>query len=162
MSLTSIERSYPAFQSTLPHRERLGQKPLFGHHSGFQSTLPHRERRKTVIIRKSTLSFQSTLPHRERRGINGGCKGIADFNPRSRTGSDIRRIGHNIGGEGISIHAPAQGATGAGGSRRHRRRFQSTLPHRERRFLFIVAWIFWPISIHAPAQGATSFAKISG
>ena len=57
------------------------------------------------------------------------------FNPRSRTGSDGGWIGsHGAAPQTISIHAPAQGATGSSRN--------SAPPGRT-------------ISIHAPAQGAT-------
>ena len=77
----------------------------------------------------------------------------------------------------ISIHAPAQGATFAPFLIFHVRRFQFTLPHRERpageQHYFVPAYFNsrsrtgsdadaryalvseMPISIHAPAQGAT-------
>ena len=53
------------------------------------------------------------------------------FNPRSREGSDID--GESVPViTGISIHAPAKGATGKLHPLWHRRKFQSTLPRRER------------------------------
>ena len=54
--------------------------------------------------------FQSTLPRRERlRSAPHALHGF-NFNPRSREGSDgyVLRILHS---SGISIHAPAKGAT---------------------------------------------------
>ena len=56
------------FQSTLPHGERHGFGQVFFKHSQFQSTLPHGERRRTRC-------WQTR---------------IVCFNPRSRTGSDVR------------------------------------------------------------------------
>ena len=77
-------------------------------------------------------SFQSTLPRRERRPDGGNQKALCDFNPRSREGSDGGYTRVNERG-GISIHAPAKGATDY---RRGARRL-------------------YRISIHAPAKGAT-------
>ena len=59
----------------------------------------------------SGIIFQPTLPHRERLAARKHGLPKADFNPRSRTGSDP----HLPGAEQvqpISTHAPAQGATG--------------------------------------------------
>ena len=123
------------FQSTLPRRERLSIIPPDLYQSTISIHAPAKGATELVAIAGSmdTL-FQSTLPRRERR-----CAGVftragnRDFNPRSREGSD----GHNTGklyaitsnfnprsreGSdakvvkifvccGISIHAPAKGAT---------------------------------------------------
>ena len=143
------------FQSTLPRRERLHgrrhdqQRTYFNPRSRegsdwlsrcdglyrrkFQSTLPRRERHVTELQNVTTMTFQSTLPRRERLSwsmfptlyakisIHAPAKGatrffktcyctITNFNPRSREGSD----------------------TTATSAHRHRNRFQSTLPRRER------------------------------
>ncbi len=80
--------------------------------------------------------------------------GIADFNPRSHEGSDawIRRLRK---AKAISIHAPTKGATPWKQKRPHGRKFQSTLPRRERLFSRFFAAAFANISIHAPTKGAT-------
>ena len=77
--------------------------------------------------------FQSTLPQGERRTVSGCRRGILNFNPRSRKGSDgiSRAWGSLI--QTISIHAPARGATSS-------RPLYTICP---------------AISIHAPARGAT-------
>ena len=54
--------------------------------------------------------FQSTLPRRERPFLSAGNADIRNFNPRSREGSDIL-LGGDCQRRGISIHAPAKGAT---------------------------------------------------
>ncbi len=41
---------------------------------------------------------------------------VMDFNPRSREGSDERTLLHTMLSWGISIHAPARGATTRSGS----------------------------------------------
>ena len=77
--------------------------------------------------------FQSTLPRGERRSLKYFVLGVLHFNPRSRVGSDLPGV-FCPPETGISIHAPAWGAT-----------------------------VFQPlkfrgkfISIHAPAWGATT------
>ena len=56
------------------------------------------------------------------------------FNPRSREGSDIRHCSKRIT-KGISIHAPAKGATKSQIDQLAQWTFQSTLPRRERHLL---------------------------
>ena len=99
----------------------------------FQSTLPHGERLQAAEDAAAELEFQSTLPHGERHGVEGIQAAL----------------------NGVSIHAPARGATSLGfsyiprlsgfnprsrtGSDRkitdkydYSDKFQSTLPHGER------------------------------
>ena len=102
-----------------------------------------------------------------------------NFNPRSREGSDSKQsIYEQL--ISISIHAPAKGATFKHNSTNIRVIFQSTLPRRERRWIFIYYFLhihfnprsregsdvlfylyspFRIISIHAPAKGATNSSK---
>ena len=61
-------------------------------------------------------------------------RAFSDFNPRTRVGCDQREVIDTHEGGGISIHAPAWGATRAPGQASER----------------------GLISIHAPAWGATS------
>ena len=100
-------------------------------------------------------TFQSTLPRRERLSRDIINNPNVYFNPRSRGGSDVARSAGSADIE-ISIHAPAEGATtlrsvlsshlldfnprSRGGSDSYVvfvnvlcRKFQSTLPRRERR-----------------------------
>ena len=123
------------FQSTLPRRERLSIIPPDLYQSTISIHAPAKGATELVAIAGSmdTL-FQSTLPRRERR-----CAGVftragnRDFNPRSREGSDGHTTGKlyaitsnfnprsREGSDakvvkifvccGISIHAPAKGAT---------------------------------------------------
>ena len=55
----------------------------------------------------------------------------------------------------ISIHAPAQGATCTVKDIQKALKFQFTLPHRERPVARLPFAAYKFISIHAPAQGAT-------
>ncbi len=57
-----------------------------------------------------TKGFQSTLPRRERLANNKINSNAGDFNPRSREGSDEKYY-YSLPLPGISIHAPAKGAT---------------------------------------------------
>ena len=121
--------------------------------------------------------FQSTHP----RGVRlcGSCGGssIGDFNPRTREGCDTRILS-NVGltdnfnprtregcddfhefcrdRSGISIHAPARGATTAILIPPFAVRFQSTHPRGVRPYVKLIKIIKGVISIHAPARGATS------
>ena len=81
------------------------------------------------------LRFQSTLPRGERRVQTGHWWSEMYFNPRSREGSDI---GGALSGlwNGISIHAPARGATGRSCTVFLLFLFQSTLPRGERQQYF--------------------------
>ena len=80
-------------------------------------------------------TFQSTLPARgaTRRHRRSGRVARACFNPRSRAGSDRRRVA-----------TPACG-----------RLFRSTLPRGERRIVAARMPGVDSVSIHAPARGAT-------
>ena len=129
------------------------------------------------MIASSSSEFQSTLPRRERQSTDHIVSDILYFNPRSREGSDRHpSISHPVH-PGISIHAPAKGATVEKKDIMRAFVFQSTLPRRERlcsnRSKFqtsdfnprsregsdVIARSAycedWNISIHAPAKGAT-------
>ncbi|SMP64738.1 hypothetical protein SAMN06296020_1122 [Anoxynatronum buryatiense] len=99
------------FQSTLPHGERLAWSRRSKIPPGFQSTLPHGERRQEQWWKVCILTFQSTLPHGERHNHRQSGRGFC----------------------GVSIHAPARGAT----------------------CLELCSDTLDTVSIHAPARGAT-------
>ncbi len=122
------------FQSTLPRGERHAETYGRLQDMVFQSTLPRGERHCVGTGKVRAFIFQSTLPRgerqrmqhdqaetynfnpRSREGSDGDAVGddcITDhFNPRSREGSDYNKsIEQNL--SGISIHAPARGATAA-------------------------------------------------
>ena len=99
----------------------------------FQSTLPRRERQDTLIIPGTNILFQSTLPRRERRKFTSCKYRNWRFNPRSREGSDAPCRYDLCTRRGVSIHAPAKGATAYSWIIfRRQPLFQSTLPRRER------------------------------
>ena len=123
-------------------------------------------------------TFQSTLPRRERRRHRWNGISFRNFNPRSREGSDTLRqlifINDNqfqstlprrerrklaVTGRastGISIHAPAKGATAAvaifevGATNFNPRSREGSDNLAQNKFALEVI-----ISIHAPAKGAT-------
>ena len=107
----------------------------------------------------------------------------ASFNPRARTGRDVR--GHGLDARStVSIHAPARGATelvhdartmlkfqstrphGARPEalpvRAMERTFQSTRPHGARRLPPVPTGRPSAVSIHAPARGATNQPRSTG
>ena len=108
-------------------------------HTQFQSTLPRGERLKRYA---SSIRSDNYFNPRSREGSDMHLILIllilTYFNPRSREGSD-QNYTHVAGIDGISIHAPARGAT--------------VCTH--------MAWSsIHQISIHAPARGATSIPDI--
>ena len=98
----------------------------------FQSTLPRRERQAEFQINPIKVSISIHAPAKGATGpgdeyielvkisIHAPAKGATKRQKQARTKSDI------------SIHAPAKGATGAKGEKRQKKKFQSTLPRRER------------------------------
>ena len=79
--------------------------------NGFQSTLPRGER----LVKPCCLKYPFNFNPRSREGSDKrhsrNMFETIDFNPRSREGSDLHRFRHVLVVVGISIHAPARGAT---------------------------------------------------
>ena len=99
------------FQSTLPRGERLAGGIVEEHLVVFQSTLPRGERRKSICSWDSDTKFQSTLPRGERRGTMDQRCTMQQFQstlPRGERQDASRPV---VSIYGISIHAPARGAT---------------------------------------------------
>ena len=119
----------------------------------FQFTLPHGERLWSTMLLIVRCRFQFTLPHGER--LDGCCTrtAVVRFNSRSRMGSDSSpRYCARLAG--VSIHAPAWGATRACVPSSKRRGFNS----RSRMGSDLGAMTNRRdpnVSIHAPAWGAT-------
>ena len=84
---------------------------MFGNFFRFQSTLPRGERHSSRIRYLISLRFQSTLPRGERRPMtisSGRNPGISIHAPaRGATPRNFPEIPELV----ISIHAPARGAT---------------------------------------------------
>ena len=120
-----------ALRFTSPHGERPAGSFMACHASKFQFTLPHGERPPTKEASFETTRFQFTLPHGE-RPLAGHCDWFGfGFNSRSRMGSDLN-AGSTAPAAGVSIHAPAWGATTARPLSSRQTAFQFTLPHGER------------------------------
>ena len=127
------------FQSTLPRGER---RVFLCHVTDNRSISIHAPARGATKQAAAPFRNCSYFNPRSREwsdgndGTNG--KDGKDFNPRSREWSDARGRGGGAA-EGISIHAPASGATGD--------EYLELLPE--------------SISIHAPASGATVIFPLS-
>ena len=106
-------------------------RPEVEPHRRFQFTLPRGERQYLQRFRRTQPRFNS----RSRVGSDiGTAEEMAaqlGFNSRSRVGSDADGAG-GVGVLGVSIHAPAWGATRRHQSNRAQTRFQFTLPRGER------------------------------
>ena len=133
-----------------------------------------------LVQRVKNGVFQSTLPRRERHSLPASQAALKHFNPRSREGSDLDIKGLTID-FGISIHAPAKGATHFA---RNDDDFNADFNPRSREGSDMLSVIktyvslyfnprsregsdqtlkcnpfLLPISIHAPAKGATSLFR---
>ncbi len=121
------------FQSTPPHGERHFPSGL---RRPQKTCFNPRPRTGSDCLLKSSLSSQSRFNPRPRTGSDSCNIFMAGlryrFKPRPRTGSDfgLFRI---FDKDGVSIHAPARGATPLRPRTRIREWFQSTPPHGERR-----------------------------
>ena len=102
--VANISIHAPAKGATVPHLSE-HYRIAISIHAPAKGATPCRYRRSAVHA-----GFQSTLPRRERRRSGAGNCQRWDFNPRSREGSDAK-AGLVYTTSGISIHAPAKGAT---------------------------------------------------
>ena len=80
----------------------------------------------------ASAKFQSTHPHGVRPDLSRMHCLLQGFNPRTRTGCD-RFPCNAMALPGVSIHAPARGATIKAGAAQIAQMFQSTHPHGVRR-----------------------------
>ena len=102
-----------------------------------------------------TKKFQSTPPRGGRPYPNlKASKARECFNPRPRAGGDAGYI-ESVAAGGVSIHAPARGATQPPRRTPGRGKFQSTPPRGGRRQHLVRLNVVARVSIHAPARGAT-------
>ena len=108
----TIDTLLGGFQSTLPQGERQDGSYSQKNIRGFQSTLPQGERRAAVITHNLFLcTFQSTLPQGERPWDCAQGRVLYVFQstlPQGERRSGGVQASVTIG---ISIHAPARGAT---------------------------------------------------
>ena len=145
----------------------------------FQSTLPRGERPQQLFYDAiDAIGFNPRSRVGSDYDITGFDNYISRFNPRSRVGSDELRGEFLRAHRGVSIHAPAWGATVQRVAAKITRRFQSTLPRGERPGVFglhtetlqfqstlprgerlvdpPLTAVTDNVSIHAPAWGATT------
>ena len=169
----------PPFQSTPPH----GGRPLRDGNVTtvvvFQSTPPHGGRR---YVEPDMLALGCVSIHAPARGATLAAMGSAAvagcFNPRPRTGGDTnppRRGGfvawfqstppHGgrqlivltvIASIGVSIHAPARGATAEQHGGANRASVSIHAPARGATHGLTLRLATIGVSIHAPARGATA------
>ena len=146
----------------------------------FQSTRPRGARRTcTYEVFRASIVFQSTRPrgarqsnfvsHCEVKCFNPRARAGRDvetvnirryerygFNPRARAGRDLQMVAIMDDPTGVSIHAPARGATAGWPSYTQQcHEFQSTRPRGARPQGWCVMRSTNEVSIHAPARGAT-------
>ena len=144
-----------AFQSTRPHGARLERLAHSVLRHGFQSTRPHGARHSRAILGAELERVSIHAPARGATALSCArsrtmtcfnprartgrdddttltTAANAGFNPRARTGRDAE-VGARAQCQGVSIHAPARGATRSCIRSAARRLFQSTRPHGARR-----------------------------
>ena len=147
--------SHPAFQSTLPRRER---HETAKRNPDPQNFNPRSREGSDTKLQSETLTRRISIHAPAKGATHSAHHRVSlrlDFNPRSREGSDYD-LRHTFCTDLISIHAPAKGATGTSCGFSIPPAFQSTLPRRERPpFVFALRYSVI-ISIHAPAKGATA------
>ena len=196
---SAISLSKPGFQFTLPRGERPGlqgrvrrRRQVSIHAPAWGATCGSRAPRPQSYVSIHAPAWGATTaparPQAPRRCFNSRSRVGSDnrlsrfpsfidgFNSRSRVGSDtlifppLLRRGVSIhapawgatpllrrdeGGARVSIHAPAWGATLLAGRRTPSRMFQFTLPRGERQAEPQGPRGRAEVSIHAPAWGAT-------
>ena len=124
-------------------------------HTMFQSTRPRGARRVFRLLLIHKVLFQSTRPRGARRPARPAFRIANSFNPRARVGRDdviattVRLYG------GVSIHAPAWGATADAGQGIGRAVVSIHAPAWGATPYFAIKRRACMVSIHAPAWGAT-------
>ncbi len=132
----ALQSSITTFQSTRPRGARRDTSSTDPHHRQFQSTRPRGARLRSLKTCRAARAFQSTRPRGARPSPSAPPGMDRRFNPRARAGRDDRRRGNNTI-RGVSIHAPARGAT-----------------------CIHLRCVNCPnVSIHAPARGATYYKQ---
>ena len=174
----------PWFQSTLPHGERLSVALWLSLPGSFNPRSRTGSDLFSVPFHFIQSMFQSTLPHGERRRYEWRhCLWQRVSIHAPARGATLSQVEERFTIFVVSIHAPARGATHTIGFPSHRAtKFQSTLPHGERRRQGLADLVGCghfnprsrtgsdftakssmvtcsPISIHAPARGATGSGR---
>ena len=145
------------FQSTPPRRGRPAHK---SNQSKWRDISIHAPAQGATFLFRRTQKrepeFQSTPPRRGRRKPRRGCSRTTNFNPRPRAGGDGNLVSIIRDNKGISIHAPAQGATSGESREDNRPAISIHAPAQGATVDESDLATLLDISIHAPAQGATS------
>ena len=102
---------YIAISIHAPARGATAQYDLPMPDSKFQSTLPRGERRDSTTFSTVFLKFQSTLPRGERPKTSSMSSFIDSFQSTLPRGERPKHTADLTATRGISIHAPARGAT---------------------------------------------------
>ena len=121
----------------------------------FQSTHPRRVRLYKAFRQLIDFMFQSTHPRRVRRSRRTRwqpIRGVSIHAPAKGATADTKQF---IKETTVSIHAPAKGATYNFEAVRLSVKFQSTHPRRVRHPMHQLPRRKDYVSIHAPAKGAT-------
>ena len=106
------------------------------------------------VVRDGGGWFQSAPPHGGRPPSCACQRGARSFNPRPRTGGDVKRAAAPLR-RSVSIRAPARGATWCISTHVGERVFQSAPPHGGRPCPRRERTVGVEVSIRAPARGAT-------
>ena len=127
-----IVANFYRFQSTRPQGARPPIAFICSRIRMFQSTRPQGARLDSVRHIWTSLRFQSTRPQGARQNARFGVRYVERFNPRARRGRDSY-IFAKESRLGVSIHAPAGGATYHHDEYQLFWEFQSTRPQGARR-----------------------------
>ena len=129
-----------------------GVRRVFGVHVSIHA--PARGATKHGYKSRSCWKFQFTRPRGARRLSITSFSGASLFQfTRPRGARHVEGSTRLLGG--VSIHAPAWGATDVASSGMDRPQFQFTRPRGARRGRRSASMRRLPVSIHAPAWGAT-------
>ena len=126
------------------------------HLSVFQSVLPRRERLAVIATDTTPTQFQSTLPRREQPGGNAiGDKTLVGISIRAPAKGATRRNRHGHHANPISIHAPAKESDTTALAIHTCRPDFNPRSHEGSDHPVLLARHEQAISIRAPAKGAT-------
>ena len=149
------------FQSTLPRRER---RVLQGVSTRPRSCISiHAPAKGATHTRAAIGAWTANFNPRSREGSDTRCSRRAvsqfNFNPRSREGSDGQRY-RSSGLRVISIHAPVKGATRSEAGNAGYADISIHTPAKGATRFGGIRRQLTSISIHAPAKGATSEIRV--
>ena len=157
---TRSARSVQSWHLSFNPRAREGRDPsgppVINDSKSFQSTRPRGARHQPITSVIELSLFQSTRPRGARLYTTRQTLPTRSFNPRAREGRDPASL-RSPALAGVSIHAPARGATPTPPSRRPDRIVSIHAPARGATPIHPLRCRTGKVSIHAPARGATIF-----